>query len=131
MPSRQVTALFNEAVNLVRRGRDSAEQAVQITGKKVVQTTKATGEVVAVGRDAALARTEEVAPSANVRQAARETRKDLGAIEARDLPIKGFVDMAGDSAIKAIKALSEADDVLLVLHYEQAHQNRKGVSIAA
>lgn len=75
MPSRQVTALSNEAVNLVRRGRDSAEQAVQITGKKVVQTTKATGEVVAVGRDAALAHTEEVAPSANVRQAAHETRK--------------------------------------------------------
>lgn len=66
--------------------------------------------MVAAGRDAALARAEEVAPSASIRKAAHETREDLGIIEARDLPIKGYDDMAGDAAIKAIKALRKAED---------------------
>lgn len=131
LPSRQVAALFNKAINLVQRSRDTAEQAVQTTSKKVKSTTRATSEVVVAGRDAALARAEEVAQSGNIRKAAHETREDLGTTEARDLPIKGYDDMTGDSAIKAIKALPKAEDVRLVLRFEQAHQNRKGVSTAA
>lgn len=131
LPSRQGAALFNKVVNLVQRGRNSAEQAVQTTSEKVRVTSKVTSEVVAAGRNAALARAEEVAPSANVRKAAHETREDLGTIEANDLPIKGYDNMASDAAIKAIKKLGTAENVRIVLRFEQAHQNRKGVSSAA
>ena len=131
MPTRQSATLVNKAVNLVQRSRDSAEHAVQTTREKVEQTTKATIEVVEAGRDAALARAEEVAPSADVRRAAHETREDLGTIEARDLPIKDYEHLSGAAAIKAIKELDNAKDVRLVLRFEQAHQNRKGVTTAA
>lgn len=131
LPSRQSAALFNQAVNLVQRGRTSAEQAVDTTSKKAKKTTKATRQVVEAGRDAALARAEEVAPSADVRDAAHETRENLGTIEAHDLPVKAYDNLSGASAIKAVKALGDAEDVRLVLRFEHAHKNRKGVSAAA
>ena len=131
LPSRQSAALFNKAVNLVQRSRDSAEHAVQTTRKKVKKTTKATIEVVEAGRDAALARAEEVAPSADIRRAAHETREDLGTIEARDLPLKDYENLSVASATKAIEELDNAKDVRLVLRFEQAHQNRKGVTSVA
>lgn len=131
LPSRQSAALFNQAVNLVRRGRGSAEQTVQTTRTKVEKSTVATSQVVEAGRNAALARAEEVATSADVRKAAHETREDLGTIEARDLPVKAYDDLSGASAIKAIKTLGNPEDVRVVLRFEQAHKNRKGVSTAA
>jgi len=153
LPSRQSVALFNQAVNLLQRGRHTAEQAVettretvqatakatrdkatetaQVTRDKVQDTTTATGEVFIAGRDAALARAEEVAPSADVRQAVHKTRADLGTIEADDLPIKAYQDLNADAAVDAIGALDTAEDVRVVLQFEQAHKARKGVSTAA
>ena len=72
-----------------------------------------------------------VARSADVRRAVHETREDLGTVEARDLPVKDYDNLSGDSAIKAIKELDNAKDVRLVLRFEQAHQNRKGITTAA
>lgn len=131
LPTRRSAALFNQAVNLVQRGRTSAEQAVQTTSAKARTTTKATSQVVGAGRDAALARAEKVAPSADVRKAAHQTRENLGTIESGDLPVKGYDNLSGAEATKAVKALADPEDVRLVLRFEQAHKNRKGVSAAA
>jgi len=130
-PSRQSVALVNQAVNLIQRSRTTAEQAVETTRTKVDESAKATSEVVAAGRDAALARAEEVAPSADVRKAAHDTREDLGTIEAADLPIKKYDSLSGAEATKAINGLDDADDVRVVLNFEQAHKARKGVATAA
>ncbi len=111
--------------------RDKATETAQVTRDKVQDTTTATGEVFIAGRDAALARAEEVAPSADVRQAVHKTRADLGTIEADDLPIKAYQDLNADAAVDAIGALDTAEDVRVVLQFEQAHKARKGVSTAA
>lgn len=131
LPTRQSAALFNKAVNLVQRGRGSAEQAVASTRERVEKTTKAAVEVVEAGRDAALERAEDVAPSAETRKAAHQTRAELGTIEASDLPVRDYDDLTVISASKAIKDLDDAEDVRLVLRFEQAHQDRKGVTTAA
>jgi len=127
LPSRRSAALINKTVNLIQRGRGQAEQVVETTRDRVAATTKATGQVIGAGRNAALARAEEVAPSAEVRKAVHRTREGLGTIEVQDLPIKGYENLAVDAATKAISTLDKADDVRLVLRFEGAHKNRKGV----
>jgi len=131
LPTRQGAALVNRAVNLLQRGRNTAEQAVETTRGKVQETAEATSQVVGAARDAALARAEQVAPSSTAREAAHQTRESLGTIDARDLPIKGYADLSVDAAIKAINKLDSADDVRVVIAFEQAHKDRKGVSTAA
>ncbi len=131
MPVRQSVDLVNKVVELVRRGRGQAEQALETTRQRTAQTTRAAEEVLSAGRDAALARAEQVAPSDNVRTLARQTRKDLGVIEAQALPVAGYDDLTGQEAIEALKRLQDADDVRLVLAYEQAHKDRKTVANAA
>jgi bacterioferritin (cytochrome b1) len=131
LPSRQGAAAFNKAADVLQRGRDNAQQALGSTRKKARQTAEATGEVVTAGRDAALARAEEVAPSAELRKAAREAREDLGTIEAEDLPISEYDALSGIEAIAEVNGLESAEDVRVVLQYELAHKDRKGVSTAA
>lgn len=131
LPTRRSADLINKTMNLIQRGRAQAEQAVASTRDRLSATTKATGQVIGAGRNAALARAEAVAPSSQVRNAVHETRKDLGTIDARDLPIKGYDKLSVGAAAKAINKLASADDVRLVLRYEQAHKNRKGVLTAA
>jgi bacterioferritin (cytochrome b1) len=130
-PSRQSAALINQAVNLFQRSRNTAEKAVESTRQKTRVTAKATDEVLSAGRDAALARAEEVAPSADVRKAAHGTREDLGTIEAHDLPIKAYENQSGASVIKAVNTLDDVEDVRVVLRFEKAHKARKGVVTAA
>lgn len=130
LPSRQGAALVNRAVDLVQRGRDSAVEATEAAREGVEKTARATSDVVAVSRDAALARAEEVAPYAGIRRAVHGTRETLGTIEPRDLPIKNYQALSVEQAVKAIKRLRNADDIRVVLSYEQAHKARKGVVTA-
>lgn len=131
LPSRQSAALVNKTVDLIQRGRNQAEQAVETTRDKVAATTKATSQVIGAGRDAALARAEQVAPSAEVRKAVHGTREGLGTVDVRDLPITGYDSLSVGAATQAINKLRRADDVRLVLRFEQAHKNRKGVLTSA
>jgi bacterioferritin (cytochrome b1) len=131
LPSRQTAALFNRTADLLQRGRENAQEAVGSVFRKAEETAEATEEVFTAGRDAAVKRAEEVAPSADVRKAARKTREDLGTVDADDLPIKDFEDLSGADAISAISDLDDAEELRIVLRYEQAHKARKGVSNAA
>jgi bacterioferritin (cytochrome b1) len=131
LPSRQSAAVLNKAADVLQRSRAGAQQAAGATLKRGRLATEATVEVATAGRDAALERAEEVAPSAEVRKAARQTREDLGTIDAEDLPIKKYDTLSGQAAIKAVTSLEEADDVQKVLAFEQAHKARKGVTTAA
>jgi bacterioferritin (cytochrome b1) len=130
-PSRQSAAAFNKAADVLRRSRASAQQAALVTLDKGREATEATVEVATASRDAALQRAEEVAPSAEVRKAARQTREDLGTIDAADLPIKKYDTLSAGAASKAVTALENTDDVEKVLAFEQAHKARKGVTTAA
>jgi bacterioferritin (cytochrome b1) len=131
LPSRQSARLFNRAADALQQGGASVKQAFGSTVERVRETADATEEVVNAGRDAAVKRAEEVAPSADVRKAARKTREDLGTIDAEDLPVKDFETLSGQAAISAINEIEDAEDVRVVLRYEQAHKDRKGVTNAA
>lgn len=131
LPSRQSAAVFNKAADVLQRSRVSAQQAAVTTAKKGREAAEATVEVATAGRDAAFRRAEEVAPSAEVRKAARQTREGLGTIDAEDLPVKEYDALSAQAASKAVTGLENADDVQKVLAFEQAHKARKSVATAA
>jgi bacterioferritin (cytochrome b1) len=131
LPTRQYATLLNKVVDVVRRGRGKAQQSTDAAMDSVRQAAEATGEVIEAGRDAALARTEEVAPSAGVRRAARQTREGLGTVDAKDLSIDGYDALPGNAAVREIKKLDDAEDLQLVLRYEEAHKGRRAVTSAA
>jgi bacterioferritin (cytochrome b1) len=127
LPSRQGVALLNKAADLVQRGRANAQQAAETTVRRTRETAEATEEVVNAGRDATLRRAEEVAPSATVRKAAHDVRENLGTVDAEDLPIAQYDELTNAEASERISALDDAEQVRVVLAYEQAHADRKRV----
>ncbi len=131
LPSRRGAALVNKAADVLRRGGEGAQQSATRTLKRVQDNVEATTEVIEAGRDAALARMEEVATTPELRDAAHETRKDLGTVEASSLPISSYDTLTSADAVKAIKKLTASEDVRVVLRYEEAHKNRKGAVTTA
>lgn len=131
LPSRQGAAIFNKAADVLQRGRANAQEAAGATIDRTRQTVEATEEVVTAGRDAALRRTEQVAPSARVRKAAHQTRADLGTVDAADLPVSGYDALTNADASAKVGALKDAEQVRILLAFEQAHKNRKRVTNAA
>ena len=91
-------------------------------------------EVATTGRDAALQRAEQVAEREGASQTAtavHETRRDLGALKASELPIRHFEEMSAQTAIAAIRDLDDPEDIQAVIAFEEAHRNRSGVVSAA
>ncbi len=128
--ARRSADLFNKAADALLGGRSRAQKAVSDQRKRAEDTVTAVVEVAEAGRDAAVARTEETAPAKKVREAARETRKDLGTIEVDALPINDYDNLTVDEVSQQVQGLNNADDVRLVGAYEQAHKDRKGVAAA-
>jgi bacterioferritin (cytochrome b1) len=131
LPTRQSAVIFNRAAEALQRGRDRAQEIIGNTVDKARETAEATEEVVTAGRDAAAKRTEEVAPNVDVRKAARKSREELGTVDAEDLPVKDYDSLSAQDAIAAVNDLDDAEKLRVVLRYEQAHKDRKGVSTAA
>ena len=123
IPTRRSAAFVNMAAEVLARGRAVAVSTVD----SVRETADATEEVVSAGRDAALARAEKVSPSAAARNAAHRTREKLGTIDAADLPIKGYENLTVAEVNEAIHGLEDAEQVRIVLSFEEAHKNRKRV----
>jgi hypothetical protein len=131
LPSRQTAALVNKAADALRRGGSKAKQSAGSTLRRVQENVEATGEVIEAGRDAALERAEQVAPTADGRTAAREARESLGTVDADTLPIDGYESLSGADAVRRIKELTSSEELRVVLRYEEAHKNRKGATNAA
>ncbi len=130
LPSRRSAALVNKAADMVLRGGAKAVQSADTTRRKAKETADAAGDIVDAGRDAALARTEQVAPSSGVRDAARETRKNLGTVDAATLPVESYDSLSSAAAVRRVKELGDSDDLHVLLRYEEAHKNRRGVTNA-
>src|SRR5829696_499013 len=58
------------------------------------------------------------------------TRRDLGAIDGDELPIRNYDSLTATSAIERIERLRDVDDLRAVLAYEAANKARKGVTNA-
>jgi bacterioferritin (cytochrome b1) len=133
LPAAQTARLANRGLEtstrLRRRAGDNATTAVERSRDLI----DAAGEIITAGRDAALKRTEEEAAERGATRTARNVnraRRDLGAIDGDELPIRNYDSLAAKSAIARIDRLRDVDDLRAVLAYEAANKARKGVTNA-
>src|SRR5215210_1871746 len=93
----------------------------------------AAGEIITADRDAALKRTEEEATERSATRTARNVnraRRNLGAVDGDELPIRNYDSLTATSATERIDRLRDVDDLRTVLAYETANKARKGVTNA-
>ena len=91
-------------------------------------------EVALTGRDASLREAESVARregASDTASALHETRRELGRLQANELPIKGYEELNQQEAIHRIKELDDTADLRTIINYEEAQQNRSSVVSAA
>jgi bacterioferritin (cytochrome b1) len=134
MPVRNASGTVNRTIEDAGRVRRQAVAAVRTNGGRVRELVEAAGDIWTAGRDASLKRTEEIADERGDRtqaQAIKRRRRELGAVDSSELPIRGYDALRVDAAIARIGRLTDADDVRAVLAYESAHKARKGVIEAA
>src|SRR5829696_1160425 len=134
LPARNVVGTANRSIESAGEVRRRAVETVRANGERVRQLVEAAGEIWTAGRDASLKRTEQIADERGDRDRAREVhrrRQELGAVEANELPIRGYDGLRADQAIARIERLQEIEDVRTVLAYETTHKARKGVLEAA
>jgi hypothetical protein len=129
------------AADTVNRAVDSVQQVGEETGDKVssvagkaAQFSDAVRETLVVGRSASLRRAERIARREGNRTAAdtaRAAREELGDVSADELPIKGYDSLSTGDAAKAVKGLTSAHDVRVIIRYEETHKKRSSVISAA
>jgi hypothetical protein len=133
LPANQSAQAVNRTVAASARLGRWAVDAVSVNTERSRQLLEAAGEIWTAGRDAALKRSEVAAAENGARQTARDlnrTRRQLGAVDADELPIRNYDSLTADDAISRIGRLRDADDVRTVLAYETANKQRKGVTAA-
>jgi hypothetical protein len=134
LPARAAAEGVNRAVHGVAQTGKQARTKLAAGAAKATQLTGAAREAVTVGRDASLQRAETIARREGDRDAAaalRSARSDAGALTPKELPVPGYDELNAQEAIKAIKQLTDVDDLRAVMRYEQAHANRSSVLTAA
>jgi len=120
----------NEAVDTAQQRREQAGDKLGEVADKATQFTDAVRETITVGRSAALRRAERIARREGNRDAAdvaRAAREELGDVTADELPIKGYDSLSTQDAVKAVKELTKAHDLRVVIRYEETHKNRSSV----
>jgi hypothetical protein len=130
LPVRFVANVVNDAVDTAAQRRDEAGEKLGQVAGKASSFTDAVRETLTVGRSAALRRAERIARREGDREAAdaaRATREELGDVSADELPVKNFDQLTTADAIKAVKQLTSAHDVNVMIRYEESHKNRTNV----
>jgi hypothetical protein len=134
MPVRNVSNTLNRSIDGAERARRQAADSVRTNSGRVRELVEAAGEIWTAGRDASLKRTEEIAEERGDKERARSVnrrRRDLGAVDADELPIRGYDSLRSDVAMTRVGRLTSVDDVRAVIAYEAANKARKGVLEAA
>ena len=133
-PVQQAAATLNRSADVVGRLQERTVEAVTSNVERTRELVGAAGDIWTAGRDATLKRTEQVAEQRGARSTARNVnsaRRELGAVDASELPIRGYDALNAVTAISRIGRLGDADDVRTILAYETANKHRKGVTAAA
>lgn len=133
-PTRFAVERFNQAVALVTRTGEQARESAEELADKAARVGEDAREVVTAGRDAALSRAERVARrdgADDTATAVRDTRRNLGTLDASELPIRGYDELTVPDAIAAVRDLDDAEDVSAIIAYEENHKNRSGLVSAA
>ncbi|HTF50215.1 MAG TPA: ferritin-like domain-containing protein [Pseudonocardia sp.] len=140
-----VTKVIGLPVRAAREGMNRAMDGAQEVGDLALSTVAgvtnrakrlggATREVAVSGRDASLSQAEAVARREGARdteKALHETRRELGSLSERELPISGYDELNQQEAVRRIKELGNSADVRTIVNYEEAHRNRPSVVAAA
>ena len=134
LPARYAAETVNRTVESVQQGTEQTRARLSTAADKAGSFTGAVRETLTVGRNASLQRAEKIARRDGDRATAssvHETRRDLGALTAAELPIKNYDNLSTQDAIKAVKGLKRVDDVRAIVTYEEAHAARANVVSAA
>jgi hypothetical protein len=130
LPMRTMSATVNRSIDSAGRVRRQTVDTARTNGQRIQQLAEAAGEIWTAGRDAGLKRTEEIAGErGDTAQAhvVNRRRRQLGAVDASELPIRNYDALRADAASTRIGRLTDSDDVRTMLAYESAHKARKGV----
>jgi len=133
-PAHSVAQGLNRSLGMLNSLTNRAGESLENNVEKAQQLKEAAEEIFVAGRDAALERTEEVAKAEGATETAkatRRTRRNLGALDADELPINGYDSLSADRAVARIRALGKAEDARAILAYEEANKGRKSVVKAA
>ncbi len=133
-PTRFVVEQVNRTVNSAQQTGEQTRERVSQVADKTTQFTSAVLEVFTTGRNASLQKAEKVARregNKETAKAVRETRRDLGALNVNELPIKKYDELSIQDAIKAIKKLDRAEDIRAIVAFEEANDARSSVVSAA
>jgi hypothetical protein len=133
-PARYVADSVNKVVDTTQQATDSVQQKLDAAATRASSFAGAVRESLAVGRDASLKEAETQARAegaADTAQTLHETRTELGALDAAELPVKKYDELTVADAVKAVKALTDAGDIEAVIRYEETHKDRASVVSAA
>ena len=124
----------NRAVGTVQgAGQQAGGALTGVVDDVVGKATAFTGavrETLTVGRVASLRRAERIAEregDTTAAEAVAATRRELGDLDAAELPIKGYDSMSTAQIVKAVKELDDPADVNTIIRYEEAHKARSSV----
>ncbi|MCU1593854.1 MAG: hypothetical protein JWO12_1246 [Frankiales bacterium] len=129
-----VNRAVETATNLTEKVQETTTTVVTNQVGRLMNLAGSAKQIVKVGRDATLAETEKQAGKELGKDKAstvHHVREQLGAVNADELPIKGFDALTVKDATSRIDRLATAEDVRVVLAYEKAHKNRQAVTDAA
>ena len=138
LPARTLTHGVNtvaeRASQLRGRAIATAEDAAEKASETAADVREVVSETVTAGRNASLSRAEAVTRRQGRKTAAeslRNTRRDIGALDDDELPVKGYGRLSQPKAVAAVKELDNPEDVRAILEYEEAHKNRPSIVSAA
>ncbi len=134
MPARYVADSVNKVIDTTTQATDAAQEKVNAAAARATTFAGAVRESLSVGRDAALKEAQGQATAEGATDTAtalRETRTELGALDAAELPVKGYDALTVADAVKAVKDLRDAGDLEAVISFEEAHKDRASVVSAA
>lgn len=134
LPARYVADSVNKVVDSTNQASEAAAEKIAAAAARASVFAGAVRESLADGRNASLEEGERQAKKAREREVAEvihETRTELGILRADELPIKGYGELTGPEAVKAVKELRDAGDIEAVIRFEEENKNRSSVVSAA
>jgi len=134
LPARYVADSVNKVVDTTNQVSEAAAAKLTSATARATVFAGAVRESLADGRNASLEEGERQARKAREREVAEvihETRTELGALRADELPVTGYGELTGPEAVKAVKELRSAADIEAVIRFEEENKNRSSVVSAA
>ena len=134
LPARYAAETVNRTIENVQQGTEQTRDKLGAVAGKATQLTGAVRDALTVGRNASLERAETNARTVGDKATAKavhETRRDLGALSASELPVKDYDKLSVADSVKAVKGLDKPADVRAVIAYEEANAARTSVVSAA